>query len=302
MCDAETVEFRLGLTREDELARTLPMLVSGGTRLAGLPLPIPDSHGHLDLLVDVPHPNITRVHVSKLRVDALVDGEPLPIRLVRIDSESSWLHQKENRTWSGDLEDGETVRLWWTVDRERVADIADVVLPEGRPYELRLRFDWNADSCSFQAEGTVDSPYEAVVRSSVNAKTFQSAGTPAVELSAGTVGFRANYTIRSGVSVHLQSSGAVAVVFTKDAVAAAVIPNVGWTVNGLPGNAVKAGDMLSTFSASETSSTAYARSGTLVPAPSTGSEHLAILVQDLLYRATDGTLSNVVDAFAFPQQ
>jgi len=101
------------------------------------------------------------------------------------------------------------------------------------------------------------------------------------------------------VSVNLDSSSGIAVVLSKGELAAAVIPKVSWTVNGLRGSAVKAGDTLATFSASTTSSTTYAPRGAVLPTGSVGPESLVIVVQDLTYRATDGSLETVADGFAF---
>lgn len=298
MCDSEKVEFDVDLTRSEEIVRTLPMLVSEGTRIAGVPIPVPDSHGFLDLKVDVPHPNITQVNVADFRASLEVDGRDLPVRVVAIDGETRWREQRENRTWSGGLEDGETIRLWWAVDRQR-ADFADLVLKEGAPYRIRFTFEWDADDCSFAASGDVDETFNGIVRASVNAKTFQRAGTPHIDPQKDHIGFRANYAIKSGVSVNLDSSSGIAVVLSKGELSAAVMPKVSWTVNGLPGSAVKAGDTLATFSASTTSPATYARSGAVLPTGSIAPESLVIVVQDLTYRATDGSLGTVADGFAF---
>jgi hypothetical protein len=296
-CAPTTVPAVLSLSIAGEEVRTLPMLISDATTIAGVPLPIPDSHGWLDLRHAVSH-NLSRVRVDYLEVSIVVDGRDIPIRLVHATGGDLALHGPRA---SGGIPREGVVRLWWAVDRDHAASAQDLVLPEGRPYRATVQVAWSHESCAYRANGDATADVDDFVQASANARMFQSQGAPRWEATPTNAGFRADLRVRSGLEATVTGAGALAVHLPQGAGAPAVVtfPRVGWSVNGLPGNQVTPRDAFQAFSATALSGAAYAPSGTFAPPGATGGPGLYVLVLDLRYRAADPTLGASRDTFAW---
>lgn len=337
MCSPVEVPTEVALGLEDEEVRTLPVLVSGATRVAGQE--VPDAHGRMELRVDVHHPgltneslNFTNVAVYALALRIEVEGQAVPTKLLRIEGESGWSDVGGDR-WNGGLRSGERIVLWWTVDHEQ--DLLAIALPEGKQYEATIEFDWDHDTCNVYARGHTSTTFLDAVQATVNARTFAASGTPQLEVAPSGIGLLANFTVRSGLNVTVTGVEARAVrhgTTTMSVEAAgvtgvttalpgaggagadagaqanatvqvpllglALFPQLATHVNGRASQDVAPGQTLRVLSAPPTGST-YATSGQLLtPIPVSG-EGLFVLTIAITYQPSDQTLGAQTDTFGY---
>lgn len=196
----------LGLTSEE--VRTLPILVSGATRIAGED--VPDAHGRLEIVVDVAHPgnsnetlNFTDVTISNLRLGIEVDGAPVPVEVLKVEGAGAWTRVGPN-SWSGGAVSSTRIVLWWTVDADRLAAPLALALREGAPYRASVDFDWTHRDCYAKASGRAQTSFEDFVQASANARTFAPQGEPRIEVTATGAGLRADYRVTSGLNVTMR--------------------------------------------------------------------------------------------------
>lgn len=297
-CDPETVQASVELTLSDEEVRTLPILASGGTRVAGQE--IADSHGRLEVDVNVTHRNISRVEVDDLTLEVSVNGTVVPVEVTNVGGGSGW-EQADDESWSGQAPDGSTLTVHWVVDRDD-ADPEDLVLPEGTPYQATVDFTWSYEGCSIRAHGTVHQSFDDHVQASVDAQTFRTVDRHA-EWDATGAGFNATYETTSGLVVTVEDVTALAVFHASDAtpgIGLVTFEEVGWNVSGDPGNTVTPEDRLNVHSSDPTDpGGGYAASGTVAPPTLMGQPGLMVLSVTIQYRPDDPTASAETDSFVY---
>lgn len=271
-CSPEGVDATVALEPVSLQVRTLPVLSSGATEVAGIT--VPDSHARLEFQVAVD--GVPRVvDVQDLRLGLRVDGESVPGRVTRVESGGTWVAQGD--AWSGSLRDDGSLVLWWTVDHDR-AGLDAVVLGEGAEAEAELSFSWSVDDCTYRADGTIRHRETLPVAASLVTSTFEQAGEPS--LDPGTIAgarFQVDLRVKNGVTTRIEGGRAVAVLLSSGGPpGAAAWPSVATFVGPLPADTVAPGETLTV------------REET--PAPWVGGrEGLAILVLHLRHEATDGT-------------
>jgi hypothetical protein len=298
-CASEPVPAEVALALQAEEARTLPILASGATHLAGLSLP--DSHGWLDLQMNVSH-DIPGIEVDDLRLTAKVAEQEVPVALLKVDGGRGWSQQQGGRTWAGQADDGAVLRLWWAVDREQVESVQQLRLAEGAVYEATVDFAWRHTGCGPTAHGHVTQAFSDFVEASVNARTFSTVGEPSFEATAAGAGFKADYRIRSGLEVTVDRATALAVILKAgpaSLLGVATFPHVGTLVNGIAGTHVKPGDALRAQSTAAGVGQVYAPSGVMTPAGMSVRGGLVVLLVELGYTPGDPTLGAQSDRFAY---
>lgn len=297
-CDPETVHATVELSLADEEVRTLPILASGATRVAGQE--IADSHGRLEVDVNVTHRNISRVEVDDLTLEVSVNGTVVPVEVTNVGGGSDW-EQADDGSWSGEAPDGSTLTVHWVVDREQ-ADVADMVLPKGAPYQATVDFAWSYEGCSIRAHGSVHRSFDDHVQASVDAQTFRTVDRRA-EWDATGAGFNATYRTTSGLVVTVEDVQALAVFHAADAtpgVGLVTFEEVAWNVSGDPGNTVTPEDRLHVHSAEAADpGGGYAASGTVTPPTLMGQPGLMVLSVTIRYRPDDPTASAETDSFVY---
>lgn len=298
-CDPETVQATVELTLTDEEVRTLPILASGATQVAGQE--IADSHGRLAVDVNVTHPNISRVEVEDLTVEVSVNGSDVPVEVTNVGGGSSW-EKAEDESWSGTAFDGGELTLHWAVDREETSAIDEMVLPEGEPYTATVDFIWSFEGCSIRAHGSVEESFSDHVQASVDAQTFRTVDREA-EWDAGGAGFQATYETTSGLVVTVDDVSARAVFHASDGLVGlglVTFDQVGWNVSGEPGSTVTPDDRLNVHSSDQPGSTgSYAESGTVTPPTLAGEPGLMVLTVTISYEPDDPTASAGTDTFVY---
>ena len=237
-CAPQEVPTQVRLSLADEEVRTLPILTSGATRVAGEELP--DAHGALTFVLNVTHEgstneslNFNDVDMQALTLAVQVGGASVPVKLLKVDGGSSWSQRGANE-WDGRAVSGSRITLWWTVDRDRVQSPADLMLREGAGYTATVDFDWRHESCYARASGHLTQAFQDFVQASVNAKTFAAAGEPVVETAgANAVGLKADFRTTSGLEVDVKGVTARAVFLGPSA-------SVGAGANGTAGGGLVA--------------------------------------------------------------
>lgn len=272
-CDPEAVDATVTLEPVEVQVRSLPILSSGATEVAGIR--VPDSHARLEFHVTVDGgPRVVDVH--DLRLAVRVDGAAVPGLVTGVDSGGVW--QEHGGAWDGSVRDGGTLVLWWTVDRER-AGLDAVVLAEGAEAEAEASFSWSVDDCTHRADGKLRHTETLPVSASLVTSTFEPAGEPS--LDPGTIAgasFRVDLRVKNGLTTTVEGGRAVAVLLPAGggAPGAAAWPQVVTFVGVLPSDTVAPGETLTV------------REET--PAPWVGGrEGLAVLVLHLRHEAADGT-------------
>lgn len=297
-CDPETVEATVELTLSDEEVRTLPILASGDTQVAGQE--VADSHGRLEVDVNVTHRNISRVDVDDLTVEVAVDGTAVPVEVTNVGGGSGW-DQADDGSWSGQAPDGSTLVLHWVVDRDE-ADPADLVLPEGAPYEAAVDFTWSYEACSIEAHGSVNESFGDHVQASADAQTFRTVDRQA-EWDATGAGFNATYETTSGLVVTVEDVSVQAIFHASDGLVGlglVTFDQVGWNVSGDPGSTVTPDDRLNVHSSDQPGSAgSYAKTGTVAPPTVAGEPGLMVLTVTISYQPEDPTASAGTDSFVY---
>lgn len=298
-CASTVVPATLTLDTGSEEVRTLPILTSRAVSIAGVA--VPDSHGLTEVRVGLQSPNITEVEADNLHVALLVAGRSVPIRLLKV--EGGGFRQTGGDFWTGGkLQNGTVLRFWWTVDRDRSRVPSTWVLDEGASYSFTIDFTWRFDDCAVRASGHMTKAVTGHVRASVNAQNFENVGTPTFEKTAAGAGFRARYSVSSGLETELDSVTAKAVFLgtaTAATVALVLFTKVGHTVDGTAGDVVGPDSDLRVFSSATTKGIVYASTGTVAPATMDVREGLVVLLVDLDYHTTDGTPGSRKDTFAY---
>ncbi|GEM_PF-3906958 len=332
-CTPQDVPTQVALTLLKEEARTLPILSSGATQIAGQDLP--DSHGTMRLQVSVTHPGLTNqslnfsdVAIHALRLDLSVGGRAIPVKLLKVEGGEGW-SQAGADSWDGAAQNNSEITLWWAVDRDQATRATDVVLPEGAPYVATIGFDWSHRDCAARASGHSSKDVRDFVEASVNARTFQMDGQPVVTASASGVGLRANFTVRSGLEADVSqvtvravflsngtqvstgaAGGAAATVpgvtgaVGGNASASAPVPTTGlvlfptvrWSVGGEASGHATPAKPFSVYSAD--ASGRYAASGTVLPVALPAGPGLYVVLVDVAYTPSDPTLGVTTDSFA----
>ena len=221
LCTPVEVPTEVSLSLSDEEARTLPILVSGATRLAGQELP--DSHGRLAFNVSVTHPDDTNaslafrdVEVSGLSLALSVGGRDVPVKILQVEGGSAWRRVNDNH-WDGGAVNGSRITLWWAVDKDRLASITELALDEGAAYELRVDFDWRHESCNARASGHTTATFDDFVEASVIATHLAPAGEATFEREGPRAGFEAPMRVTSGHDVRIVGTSARAIILSRAA-------------------------------------------------------------------------------------
>jgi hypothetical protein len=303
-CAPEEVPTVVGIGLAVEDVRTLPILVSGATRNGDKELP--DAHGRLDVRVAVDHPGLTNASLAfkdieilglKLAVD--VDGRTGPVEVLLIEGGSGWTQRGANE-WNGDAIASSVLTVWWRVDPDRAPLLDALLLPEGLPYTATVSFDWRHESCTARASGHVETAFDDFVQASTNAVTFSPVGEPHVETPLTGAGFRASFTVRSGLEARIESVTARAVMYAgtqPPTLAIVTFPLVGWLVNDADTDTVTPRDALEVRSIDARGD--YATSGIALPGVPRGSPSATVLIIEIKYSPTDGTAGSTQDEFAF---
>ena len=335
-CSPQEVPTQVTLSLAAEEVRTLPILTSGATRVAGEELP--DAHGRLEAVLDVAHEGSTNasldfndVTLQALKLGIRVGDAEVPVKLLKVEGGSSWTQRSANE-WDGAAVSGSRLVLWWAVDRDRVKSPAELMLREGAAYTATVDFDWRHEDCQARASGHLRTPFEDFVQASANAKTFAAAGAPTVETKgASMVGLKADFRVTSGLDVDVKGVAARAVFLGPSATAAAngtvdgglvATPGAGSLGGGAdvgvdasvspPGvglvlfpslgtsmTRVTPRDTLRVQSVETGSNATYAASGLLLPAGFAAKEGLYVVLVEISYQPKDATLGVTTDTFAF---
>lgn len=336
-CSPESVPTQVSIARVAEEVRTLPLLVSGATTIAGQE--IPDAHGRLEFTLDVAHEGLTNaslafddVQIRSLRLTVEIAGESVPVEVLQVEGGSGGWAREARNSWHGAGVSGSKIVLWWTVDRDQTATPLDVVLPEGAAYTATVDFDWEHEDCVARAAGHVSQPFSDFVQASVNARTFAPLAPPTLELDGAEVGLRAAYRITSGLDVDVRSVAARAVFLGLSPASAAAdatgssstraadagldagvavgadvtvpVPAVGLALFprmawNVSGEARDVVTPADTLAvhSAAASSAAYARAGTMLGLP--GGEGVWIVHVEIAHEPRDATTGLTTDRFAF---
>jgi hypothetical protein len=325
-CAPVTVPTQVALGLVDEEVRTLPILASGATRIAGQD--VPDAHGRVEMRLDVTHHGLDNaslafedITVTGFTLRIAVDGEQVPIEIVKMDA---------------DWRNGGLVVVWWTVDFDPARDPLALALPEGREYTATIDFDWSHRDCYATASGHRTETFNDFVQASVNARTFEAAGAPSIEQGADGVGLKASYRVKSGLNATIRSVEARAVRFGPPAVDATVNTSTNGSLDAAPTSAqitgaiggdvgVRAAPLaiglvtfpqLATFVQGNRTTSAtpaapmqvasvgadgqYARSGAMLPGAFPAGPAVYVLTVRITYAPDDATLGTITDVFAVP--
>ncbi len=325
----------LDLVREE--ARTLPILTSGETRLAGQPLP--DSHGRLEFEVNIDHPgltneslNFTDIQIHAFRLTVQVANLTVPVEVLRVEGGQGWTRIGKNQ-WDGNAVDGSRLAAWWTVDRDASPSPAAVLLQEGAPYVATVAFDWIHESCVAKASGHLETPFSDFIEASANARTFASVTAPRLHAASGTAAIAAEYRIVSGLDVEVTEVAARAVFLglsearvgvnastetTVDAplegtadtrigvgarlplpvVGLATFPIMSWNASGEARDVVTPSDNFNVHSA-VAGSRDHAPSGTVISSAASPQPGVYVVTVDITYQPTDATLGVQTDSFVY---
>lgn len=282
-CNPSSVDAVVTLAPSDLQVRSLPILASGATNVAGIE--VPDSHARLEFDVAV-RGGPSFVEVEGLEVEVRVDGSPVPIEVHRVDGSGRWA--SSGSAWRGDLMDGGSLTIWWGVDWQR-AGVDAIVLGEGEDVEVGVSFAWRVADCFYVSSGTVEHPARLPVSASLATTTFEAAG--AARLDPGALAgatFEANLRVANGLTTRIDGGDAVAVLLPTGvgAPGAAVWTGVETYVGALPSSTVSPGETL--------------RVTQEAPALwSGGTKGLAVLVVHLRHHAADGTAGVQDDVLGF---
>ncbi len=299
LCAPQTVPAVVSLSDVSEEVRTLPIVVSGATHIAGIELP--DSHGVFSFDIDVSH-NLTDIEVWNMTVRVDVGNVRIPVEIVHIEG-GRYLYHDGDGTWAGNVLAGDRLDLYWVVDRDLIGTVAELVLSEGDSYALTLDFSWEHDGCDHKAKGVFRETHDDFVQASVNTRSLATDGEPFFEHGATGAGFRADYRITSGLDLTIDRATVIGVYFATDTTAelgVVTFPNVGWTVDGAEADVVTPNDVLRIQStALAAASGTYGASGTLLPATLAAGPGLVVLLVNIAYTPTDPTLGAERDSFAY---
>jgi hypothetical protein len=225
-CEPTSIAMDVKLALTSEQTRTLPILASGKTSVAGVE--IPDSHGVLDWDVSFTDDRVNVVDVQDLRLEISIMGNSVPVQIVKVEGmDSSRLYDRDH------------VRIWWTVDPHRATPV-ERALHEGDSYQAKIRFHWSLDGCQYSGDGIAEAVNPGFVQPSVITTTFNPT-SGAVSTSGANASYEAHASIKNGISTTIQKVTAVAlglgdvpgtVLWTQSTV----------TVNGLPVSSAAPGD------------------------------------------------------------
>lgn len=194
VCSAEPIEVEVTMDLTDEEVRALPVLSSGATDVAGVE--VPDSHGRFAWRASVDSVNVSSVDLDPMRIEVRVDGDAVPIEIIRVEGVRFLATDHEGRI-TGTLEDDAEVEVWWTVDAGQ--DPEAVVLPEGADYEVHLDVRWRVDGCAYRAAGEIEQDDGDQVRAAVMSTTFAKDGDASVQDEGTGHGFEVPLRIKNGV-------------------------------------------------------------------------------------------------------
>jgi hypothetical protein len=266
-----------------EEVRTLPVIDSGHTSIAGIQ--IPDSHGlfryNLTLSKTVPRADVTRLTLA-----VQVAGHDVPLKITRIDSGvSTW--QSVGGGWQGAIRNGSALAIWWTVDRSLATSPTELMLTEGASYQQRLQFHWEAPPCTTDAAGDVDSSSTGFVRASLVTTTFAKSANPTIRHGAA-MGFSATYHVTNGITAVLDRTRATIVYLPAGpgAPGVAYFSDLAATVDGQAATQVAPGKTLTLASKADLP---------LLPAGTLASHGLYILLVEVTEHPSDATAGNRVD-------
>lgn len=225
-CEPTPINMNVPLALTAETVRTLPIIASGKTSLAGVD--VPDSHGVLEWDTSFTDGRIGYVDVSNIQVDISIQGTSVPVEIVRVEGLEY-----------GRLYEGGHLRLWWRVDPHRTT-LTQRVLNEGDAYQARVSFYWSLDGCEFSGHGTAALQNQGFVQPSAITTTFNP-GSAAVSTAGANASYEAHATIKNGISTNIQKVTAIAVAL-GDLPGAIVWTQSTITVNGMPVSAAAPGD------------------------------------------------------------
>lgn len=218
-CETTPVFMEVQLTLTAEQVRSLPMLASGKTGLAGVD--VPDSHGVLDWDVSFTDSRIDMVDVGDLQLEIAISGTSIPVKILKVEGVDY-----------GRLYDGDHIRIWWTVDPNHATPL-ERSLHEGDSYQAKIKFPWYLSGCVYSGNGVAEEVTPGFIQPSVITTTFNPV-SGVVSKSGANASYEAHASIKNGISTTIQGVTAIAVGL-GDLPGTVLWTSSSVTVNGLPG-------------------------------------------------------------------
>ena len=235
-CEPTEGPVSIGLSLREEANHALPILASGAMSVAGIE--VPDSHGRLAF--DVAIHNATGVDIDDLRLDASLDGRPLPAEITHVDG-PSW--RGHDGIWEGSVRAGGRIEIHWTVDRGPLSGLDKIVLDEGSSLGLTLSFAWTHYGCEGTETGTLTETTESVVLTAADAEGF-SAAAP-VDLTATAAGASVEGSFRTqGGTLTWRSAQAVVVFLPETGAPSVAVATLEGRVDGAAASTVRPGELV----------------------------------------------------------